>query len=57
VWFWLPVPDDPSVHLSSPSADTSARRVWQVLLKDLLEQDEALTVLIKFCLELSQLRK
>ena len=45
------------MHLSSPSADTSARRVRQVLLKDLLEQDEALTILIKFCLELSQLRK
>jgi len=54
---WLPVPDDLSVHLSSPSADTSAKRVRQVLLKDLLEQDEALTILIKFCLELSQLRK
>jgi len=45
------------VPLLSPSADTSARRVWQVLLKDLLEQDEAFTVLIKFCLELSQLCK
>ena len=45
------------MYLSSPSADTSARRVWQVLLKDLLEQDEALTIFVKFCLELSQLRK
>ena len=51
--FWLPVPDDLSMHLSSPSADTSARRVRQVLLKDLLEQDEALTILVKLCLELS----
>jgi len=48
--FWLLVPDDLSMHLSSPSADTSARRVWQVLLKDLLEQDEALMNFIKFCL-------
>jgi hypothetical protein len=55
--FRLPVPDDLSVHLSSPSTDTSARRVRQVLLNDQLEQDEALTILIKFRLELSQLRK
>jgi hypothetical protein len=55
--FWIPVPDDLSMHLSSPSVDTSARRVRQVLLKDLLEQDEALTIFVKFCLELSQLRK
>jgi len=55
--FRLPVPDDLSVHLSSPSADTYARRVRQVLLKDLLEQNEALTILIKLRLELSQLRK
>ena len=51
--FWLLVPDDLSMYLSSPSADTSARRVWQVLLKDLLEQDEALMIFVKFCLELS----
>jgi len=51
--FWLPVLDDPSIHLSSPSADTFARRVRQVLLKDLFEQDEALTIFVKFCLELS----
>ena len=49
----LRVSDDLSVHLSSPSADNSARRVRQVLLKDLLEQDEALTILIMFCFELS----
>ena len=47
------VSDDLPMYLSSPSADTSARRVRQVLLKDLLEQDEALTIFVKFCLELS----
>jgi len=51
--FWLPVLDDLSVYLSSPSVDTSARWVWQILLKDLLEQDEALMIFVKFCLELS----
>jgi len=51
--FWLPVPDDLSMHFSSPSTDTSARRVRQVLLKDLLEQDEALTIFVELCLELS----
>ena len=55
--FWLPVPDNLSMHLSCPSADASARWVRQVRLKDLLEQDEALTIFIKFCLELSQLRE
>jgi len=40
------------MHLSSASADTSARRVGQVLLKDLLEQEEALTVFVEFHLEL-----
>ena len=49
----LSVSDDLLVHLSSPSADTSAGRVWQILLKDLHEQDEALTVFVKLCLELS----
>ena len=51
--FWLPVPDDLPVYLSSLSVDASARRVRLVLLKDLLEQDEALTIFVKFCLELS----
>jgi len=51
--FWLLVPNNLSMHLSSPSADTSARWVRQVLLKDLLEQDEALAILVKLCLELS----
>jgi len=50
---WLCVSDDLSVYLSSASADTSARRVRQVLLEDLLEQNEALTILIKLGLELS----
>ena len=45
------------MHLSSPSADTSARQVRQVLLKDLLEQNKALTILVNLSLELSQLRK
>ena len=51
--FWLPVLDDLPMYLSSPSTDTSARRVRQVLLEDLLEQDEALMIFVKFCLELS----
>ena len=55
--FWLPVPDDLSMYLSSPSADTSAGWVRQVLLKDLFEQDEVLTIFVKFSFELSQLRK
>jgi len=50
---WLCVSNDLSVYLSSSSTDTSARRVRQVLLKDLLEQDEALTILVKLGLELS----
>jgi len=49
----LSVSDDLLVHLSSTSADTSAGRVWQILLKDLLEQDEALTIFVEFCLQLS----
>jgi len=40
------------MYLSSVSADTSARRVGQVLLKDLLKQDEALTVFVELHLEL-----
>jgi len=50
---WLCVSDDVSVHLSSSSVDTSAGRVRQVLLEDLLKQDKALAVLVKLCLELS----
>jgi len=50
---WLCVPDDLSVYLSSSSTDTFARQVRQVLLKDLLKQDEALTILVKLGLELS----
>jgi len=41
------------MHLSSLSADASTRRVRQVLLKDLLEQNEALTIFVEFRLELS----
>jgi len=40
------------MYLSSASADNSTRRVGQVLLKDLLEQDEALTVFVELHLEL-----
>jgi len=45
------------MYLSSASADTSARQVGQVLLKDLLEQDEAFTVFVELHLELPQLCK
>jgi hypothetical protein len=54
---WLCVADDLSMYLSSASADTSARRVGQVLLEDLLEQDEALAVFVELHLELPQLRE
>jgi len=50
---WLRVSDDLPVYLSSASTDTSAGWVRQVLLEDLLEQDEALTILVKLGLELS----
>jgi len=49
----LCVSNDLPVDLSSSSMDTSARRVRQVLLKDLLEQDKALAILVKLRLELS----
>ena len=48
----LYVSNDLPVYLSSSSADTSARWVRQVLLKDLLKQDKALAILVKLCLEL-----
>jgi len=54
---WLCVSDDLPVYLLSSSSDTSARWVRQVLFEDLLEQDEALMILVKLCLELSKLRK
>ena len=41
------------MYLSSPSADTSARRVRLVLLEDLFKQDKALAILIELCFELS----
>jgi len=53
----LCVSDDLPVYLSSSSVDTSARRVRQVLLEDLFKQKKALTILVKLCLELSELHK
>ena len=50
--FWFPVPDDLSMYFSRPSAGTSTRRVWLVLLEDLLEQDKALAIFIELCFEL-----
>jgi len=44
---WLCVTDDLLMYLSSASADTSAWRVRQVLLKDLLKPDEALSVFVE----------
>ena len=52
---WLCVTNDLSMYLSSTSANTSAWRVWQVLLKDLLKQDEVLSVFVELRLEFSQL--
>jgi len=46
------VSDDLPMDFSSPSADTSARWVRQVLLEDLLKQDKVLAILVKLCLEL-----
>ena len=50
--FWFLVPNDLSMYFSSPSTSTSARRVWLVLLEDLLEQDKALAIFIELCFEL-----
>ena len=47
------VSDDLPMYLSSPSADTSTRRVRQVLLEDLFKQNKALAIVVKLCLELS----
>jgi len=47
------ISDDLPVYLSSSSADTPTGRVGQILLEDLLEQDKALAILVKLCLELS----
>jgi len=49
----LSVSNDLLVYLSSPSADTSAMRVRQVLLEDLFKQNKALAILVKLCIELS----
>jgi len=50
---WLRVSDDLPVYLSSSPTDTSTGRVRQILFEDLLEEDEALTVFVELCLELS----
>jgi len=52
----LSVSDDLPMYLLSPSADTSAGRLRQVLLEDLFKQNKALTIFIELCFELSQLR-
>ena len=41
------------MYFSSPSADTSARRVWLVLLEDLFKQDKALAIFVELRFELS----
>jgi flagellar biosynthesis regulator FlaF len=41
------------MYFSSLSTDTSARRVWLVLLEDLLKQDKALAIFIELRFELS----
>ena len=49
----FPVSYDLPMYLSSPSADTSARRVRLVLLEDLFKQDKALAIFVELCFELS----
>jgi len=41
------------MYFSSPSANTSARRVWLVLLEDLLKQDKALAIFVELRFDLS----
>ena len=41
------------MYFSSPSADTSARWVWLVLLEDLFKQDKALAILVELRFKLS----
>ena len=48
----FPIPNNLSLYFSSPSAGTSARRVWLVLLEDLLKKDKALAIFIELCFEL-----
>ena len=48
----LLVSDDLSMHFSGPSADTSARWVWLVLLENLFEQDDALAIFVELRFEL-----
>jgi len=49
----LPVSDDLSMYFSSPSADTSARQIWLVLLEVLFKQDKALAIFVELRFELS----
>jgi len=49
---WLLISDDLSMHFLSPSAETSARWVWLVLLENLFEQDEALAIFVELRFEL-----
>jgi len=41
------------MYFSSPSANTSARRVWLILLENLFKQDKALAIFVELCFELS----
>jgi hypothetical protein len=49
----LSVSDDQPMYLSSPSTDTSARRVRLVLLEDLFKQNKAIAIIVELCFELS----
>jgi len=41
------------MYFSSPSVDTSARRVWLVVLEDLFKQGKALAIFIELHFVLS----
>ena len=56
-WLWLLVPNNLLIQLSSMTTHASAVRVRLVLLESPLELAEALAILVKLGLELSQLRK
>jgi len=49
----LPISDDLSMSFLGPSANTSARRVWLVLLEDQFKQDKALVIFVELRFELS----
>jgi len=49
----LSVSNDLPMYLSSPSADTFAKRVRQVLLEGMFKQNKALAILIELRFELS----